>query len=163
MHAYKLPRSQDFPTSGGLLQTQSARRMEEGLVGCQVLRRSGNSELRIPKKMMTVNAPMATEWYLTKMPFDEDRTRFMIRSYANHREAAVREDVTGIESEHLRGIMDDGESRVGSTHATIMAAEKGGDDRSFDEIQVACIMTYEGRCVYTYGAGVVVIPVCCKE
>ena len=78
--------------------------------------------------MMTVNAPMATEWYLTKMPFDEDRTRFMIRSYANHREAAVREDVTGIESEHLRGIMEDGESRVGSTHATIMAAEKGGDD-----------------------------------
>ena len=148
LHAYKLPRSQDFPTSGGLLQIQSVRKMGEGLVGYQVLRRSGSSELPIPKKMMSVNAPMATEWYLTKTPFDGDRTRCMIRIHANHQEAAVPEDMTGIESEHLRGTMGDGESRVESTHATIMVAEEGGDDRSFNEIQVACIMTYEGRCVY---------------
>ena len=134
MHAYKLPRFQDSPTSGGLLQTQNVRRMEEGLVGCLVLRRSGNSELRIPKKMMTVNAPVATEWYSTKMPFGEDRTRCMIRSYPDHREAAVLEDMIGIGSELLRGTTEDGESRVGSTYATIMAAEEGGDDRSVDEI-----------------------------
>ncbi len=116
-------------------------------MGYQVLRRSGNSELRIPKKMMTVNDPMATEWYLTKTPFDEDRTKCMIRSYANHQEAAVPEDMTGIESEHLRRTTEDGESRVESTHAMIMAAGEDGDDRSF-EIQVACIITYERRCVY---------------
>ena len=101
--------------------------MEEGLVGYQVLRKSGNSELRILKKMMTVNVPMATEWYLTKMPFDEDRTRCMIRSYANRREAAVRKDMTGIESEHLHSTVEDGESRVGSTYAMIMVVEEGGD------------------------------------
>ena len=128
MHAYKLPRFQDFPTSGGLLQIQSARKMEEGLVGYQVLRKSGNSELQILKRMMTVNAPMATEWYLTKMPFDEDRTRCMIRSYASRREAAVRKDMTSIESGHLHGKMEDGESRVGSTHAMIMVVEEGGHD-----------------------------------
>lgn len=72
----------------------------------------------------------------------------MIRNYANHREAAVPEERTGIENEHLRGTMGDGESRVGSTHATIMAAEEGGDHRSFDGNRMACIMTYEGRYVY---------------
>lgn len=78
--------------------------------------------------MMTVNAPMATEWYLTKMPFDEDRTRCIIRSYANRREAAVREDMTGIESEHLHGTMEDGESRVRSMHTMTMVVEGGGED-----------------------------------
>ena len=149
MHAYKLPRSQDYLTSGGLLQTQSVRRMEEGLVGYQVLRRNGNSELRILRKKMTVNAPMGTEWYLKKTPFDEDRIRCMTRIYASHREAAVPEDMIGIGSGHLRGTMVDGENRVGSIYATIMVAGEGGDDRSFDGTCVACVMTYEGRmCVY---------------
>ena len=132
-------------------------------MGYQVLRRNGNSELRIPKKMMTVNAPMATEWYLTKMLFGEDRIKCMIKNYANRREAAVREEMTGIENEHLRGTMEDGGSRVGSTHATIMAAEEGGDDRSFDGIPMACIMSYEGQYVYMYAVRVVGIPVYGKK
>ena len=28
---------------------------------------------------------------------------------------------------------------------------------------MACIMTYEGRRVYMYAIGVVVIPMCCKK
>ena len=159
MHTYKLHRSQDYPTSGGLLLTQSVRRMEEALVGYQVLRRNDNSELRILRKKMIVNVPMATEWYLTKTPFDEDRIRCMIRIYAGHREAAVLEDRIGIGSGHLRGTMVDGESRVGTMYATIMVAEEGGDDRSFDEICAACVMTYEGRCVYMYAVEVVSYPV----
>ena len=159
MHAYKLLRSQDYPTSGGLLLTQSVRRMEEGLVGYQALRRNGNSELRILRKKMIVNAPMGTEWYLIKTPFDEDRIRCMIRIYASHREAAVPEDMIGIGNGHLRGTMVGDESRVGSMHAMIMMAEEGGDDRSFDETCVACDMTYDGRCVYLYAVRVVLYPV----
>lgn len=137
--------------------------MEEALVGYQVLRKSGNSELRILRKKMIVNAPMATEWYLTKTPSDEDRTRCMISIYASHREAAVLEDMIDIESAHLLATILDGESRVGSTHATIMMAEEGGDDRNFDEICVACVMTYEGRCVHMYAVGVVLYPGCCRR
>ena len=163
MHAYKLPRSQDYPTSGGLLQTQSARRMEEASVVYQFLRRSGNSELRILRKRMIVNAPMAMEWYLTKMLFDEDRTRCMIRIYASYPEAAVLEDMIGTESGRLHGTTVGGGSTVGSTHATIMVAEEGGDDRSFNEIRVVCVMTYERRCVHMYAVGAVLYPGYCRR
>lgn len=163
MHAYKLSRSQDYLTSGGLLQTQSVRRVEEASVEYQVLRKSGNSELRILRKKMIINAPMATEWYLTKTPFDEDRTRCMIRIYASYPEAAVLEDMIGIESGHLHGITVGGESTVGSTHATIMVAEEGGDDLSFDEICVVCIMIYERRRVHMYAVGAVLYPGYCRR
>ena len=128
-------------------------------MGYQVLRRNGNSELRILRKKMIVDALMATEWYLTKTPFDGDRIRCMVRIYASHREAAVPEDRIGIGTGLLRGTMVDGESRVGSTHAMIMVTEKGGDDRSFDETCAACVMTYERQCVYMYAVEVVLYPV----
>lgn len=51
----------------------------------------------------------------------------MIRNYANHQEAAVRENRTGIESEPLHGTMEDGGSGVGSMHAMTMVVEEGGD------------------------------------
>ena len=74
---------------------------------------------------MTANALMATEWYLIKMPYEKGMTRRMIRSYANAPEAAVLEDMTATESEHLQVMIGECEGGIESMLVTTMMI---GDD-----------------------------------
>ena len=87
----------------------------------------------------------------------------MIRIYASYPEAAVLEDMIGTESGLLHGTTVGGENTVGNTHATITVAEEGGDDRSFNENCVVCVMTYERRCVHMYAVGAVLYPGYCRR